>query len=411
MKKRTQRIIVIIVAAALLLSVLLPALSMIAGAITQDDINGIKNELSDITAQKKDVQKELAAIRGDLSKAEEQVELLQAQIILTEQQINASQRLLDQYDLEIQDKEEEIAELEAQEAAQYEQFYGQVRWMEETGSVSYLSIFFQASSFSEMLDYAMLITDIMEYSNRIITALKETQQQLGEARSELQDARTLQAEAQAELEAHKSELTAQKAEATALYDEIAQSEAELAAKAKQLAADEAAMARELKEAEQKYAEQLAAMNNTGAWYWPLPGCYYISSIFGGRTSPITGRWESHTGTDIPAAGGTQIHAAQGGIVTVSKYNVSYGNYCMISHGNGYVTLYAHMKTLPIVKEGDTVTKGQVIGYVGTTGSSTGNHLHFELRINGVRNNVLKLYPTLPYTGPYVSIIKKQLGIS
>lgn len=411
MKKRTQRIIVIIVAAALLLSVLLPALSMIAGAITQDDINGIKNELSDITAQKKDVQKELAAIRGDLSKAEEQVELLQAQIILTEQQINASQRLLDQYDLEIQDKEEEIAELEAQEAAQYEQFYGQVRWMEETGSVSYLSIFFQASSFSEMLDYAMLITDIMEYSNRIITALKETQQQLGEARAELQDARTLQAEAQAELEAHKSELTAQKAEATALYDEIAQSEAELAAKAKQLAADEAAMARELKEAEQKYAEQLAAMNNTGAWYWPLPGCYYISSIFGGRTSPITGRWESHTGTDIPAAGGTQIHAAQGGIVTVSKYNVSYGNYCMISHGNGYVTLYAHMKTLPIVKEGDTVTKGQVIGYVGTTGSSTGNHLHFELRINGVRNNVLKLYPTLPYTGPYVSIIKKQLGIS
>ena len=411
MKKRTQRIIVIILAAALLLSVLLPALSMIAGAITQDDINGIKSELSDITAQKKDVQKELAAIRGDLSKAEEQVELLQAQIILTEQQINASQRLLDQYDLEIQDKEEEIAELEAQEAAQYEQFYGQVRWMEETGSVSYLSIFFQASSFSEMLDYAMLITDIMEYSNRIITALKETQQQLGEARAELQDARTLQAEAQAELEAHKSELTAQKAEATALYDEIAQSEAELAAKAKQLAADEAAMARELKEAEQKYAEQLAAMNNTGAWYWPLPGCYYISSIFGGRTSPITGRWESHTGTDIPAAGGTQIHAAQGGIVTVSKYNVSYGNYCMISHGNGYVTLYAHMKTLPIVKEGDTVTKGQVIGYVGTTGSSTGNHLHFELRINGVRNNVLKLYPTLPYTGPYVSIIKKQLGIS
>ena len=411
MKKRTQRIIVIIVAAALLLSVLLPALSMIAGAITQDDINGIKSELSDITAQKKDVQKELAAIRGDLSKAEEQVELLQAQIILTEQQINASQRLLDQYDLEIQDKEEEIAELEAQEAAQYEQFYGQVRWMEETGSVSYLSIFFQASSFSEMLDYAMLITDIMEYSNRIITALKETQQQLGEARAELQDARTLQAEAQAELEAHKSERTAQNAEATALYDEIAHSEAELAAKAKQLAADEAAMARELKEAEQKYAEQLAAMNNTGAWYWPLPGCYYISSIFGGRTSPITGRWESHTGTDIPAAGGTQIHAAQGGIVTVSKYNVSYGNYCMISHGNGYVTLYAHMKTLPIVKEGDTVTKGQVIGYVGTTGSSTGNHLHFELRINGVRNNVLKLYPTLPYTGPYVSIIKKQLGIS
>ncbi len=414
MNKRTQRIIVIIVAAALLLTVLVPILGGIAAAtVTQDDINGIKGELADIAAQKAQVQKELNAIRGDLSRAKEQVELIQGQIVMTEQEISQGQRLLEEYDRQIAQKETEIVSLEAQEAQQYEKFYAQVRWMEETGAVSYLSIFFQASSFSEMLDYATLIGDIMEYNNRIITDLETTQQELGEVRTQLQTSRDEQVEVQKTLEAQRAELVERKAEAQKLYDEVDRAENAVAAKAAQLLRDEAAMERELKEAERKYAEQIANMGNinTGEWYWPLPGVYYISSIFGGRYHPITGRWESHTGTDIPAAGGTPIHAAQGGVVTVSKYNASYGNYCIISHGNGRVTLYAHMRKLPLVKVGQTVEKGQVIGYVGTTGSSTGNHLHFELRVNGTRDNVLKFYPHLPYTGPYVSQIKKQLGLA
>lgn len=409
MKKKTQRLIVILLAAALLLTVLLPVLSMLAGAITQDDINDIKDELSDITAQKNEAQREWNAIKGDMSRAEDQIELVQAQISLTEQEIAVSQRLLDKYDLEIQDKEEEIAALEEEEAQQYAEFCSHVRWVEETGSVSYLSILFQAGSFSELLDYAMLITDIMEYSNRIITRLQATQQELADARAELQTARDGQAEAHKTLENQRAELETRRLEAQELYDELANLEVAAAAKARQLAADEAEMKNELKKAEEQYAAQIAALQNTGAWYWPLPGQYYISSVFGGRISPINGKWESHTGTDIPAASGTEIHAAQGGIVTVAKWNVSYGYYCMISHGNGHVTLYAHMKKMPSVSVGQTVTKGQVIGYVGSTGDSTGPHLHFELRINGERSDVLKLYPDLPYTGPYVSIIKQRLG--
>ena len=94
--------------------------------------------------------------------------------------------------------------------------------------------------------------------------------------------------------------------------------------------------------------------------------------------------------------GVEIHAAQSGVVTLSRYNASYGNYCIISHGNGYATLYAHQKQLPLVKVGDTVEKGQVIGYVGNTGNSYGAHLHFELRVDGVRDDVLKLYPGLNF---------------
>lgn len=415
MRKKFQRIVVILLAAALLLTVLMPVISIFAQAsttITQEDLDALQAQIDEIAAQRKDVEAELATIRNDLSKAKEAVELAQQNVLLaeqaiafTQQQIDISQSILDELDLRIEEKEYEIMELEAQEATQREEFYRQVRWMEETGGVSYLSILFQASTFSELLDYAMLITDIMDYTNRIIDRLEGTQADLADVRNALQADWDAEAEVQAQLEDQKAqqeelraELEEERAKAVALMEEIAATESEYAKEAAKLAAAERESNAALKRAEQEYAIQIAALNNTGVWYWPLPGRYGISSIFGSRY--IFGHWESHTGTDIPAPNGTEIRAAQGGIVTyVSPNNLtSYGWYCMISHGNGYVTLYAHQNQRPIVKEGQLVEKGQVIGYVGSTGNSTGYHLHFELRINGVRNDILQLYPNLTFTG-------------
>lgn len=380
-----------------------------AANVTQTQIQDIKDRLTDIKAQKKEVDAQLAAIQNDLSKAQEQMELIESQVLFTETEINTSQLLLEEYDRQIEEKEQGIRDLEAQEEEQLQEFYRQVRWMEETGSVSYLSILFQVSSFSELLDYSMLITDIMEYSNRIIERLQATQAELEIAREDLQVSRDEQTEVQMELEMRKQELDEKRAEQQKLLQQIAASESEVAAEAKKLADSEAQINRELKEAEQKFAAQLAALaaqqqaNNTtvsadsGDWYWPLPGRYTITSYFGPRV--LRGRWESHTGTDIPAPSGTPIYAANDGVVTTVNRNAnssSYGYYCTINHGNGYVTLYAHQCQVPIVNEGETIEKGQVIGYVGTTGNSTGNHLHFELRVNGVRDNVLKLYPNLNF---------------
>lgn len=415
MKKKTQRIIVIIVAAALLLSVIVPVLSVFAQAsVTQSDIQNIKDELSDIRSQKKEAEEKLKSIRNDLSKAKEQVELIQNQVLLCEQEINTSQAMLDKYDAQIEEKRLEIQALEEQEAAQYQEFYRQVRWMEETGGVSYLSILFEANSFADMLEYTMLISDIMDYSNRIIDDLEATQASLAEAREALESDRADQALVQAELEEQKAELEQKRADAQALLNQIAASESEYAAEAKKLAESEARINKELKDAERKYAAQLAELerqrqqnnNNvnmtSGNWYWPLPNRYKISSLFGSRIDPINGRRDNHTGTDIPAPSGTPIYAAQDGIVTTvnrNKNSSSYGYYCIISHGNGYATLYAHQCQVPPVSEGQTVSKGQVIGYVGTTGRSTGNHLHFELRVNGVRGDVLRLYPGMTFTSP------------
>ena len=410
MNKKTQRIIVIVLAAVLLLSLLASALAAIAYAdVTKQDIQNIKDDLSDIQAQKKEVQARLAEIRDDLSQAEAQVELIQSQVVLTEEEINTSQALLDRYDLQIAEKEADIQRLEAQEEAQYQEFYRQVRWMEETGGTSYLSILFEASSLAEMLDSAMIITDIMDYSNRIIDQLNATQAQLGAARDDLAAGRAAQAEVQQDLEARKAELEDQRAQAQALLSQIAASESEYAAKAKLLADSEAQINKELKEAERKYAAQLAALEaqqnanmTSGDWYWPLPGRYKISSLFGSRPDPFTGKRDNHTGTDIPAPGGTPIYAAKTGIVTTVNKNKnasSYGYYCIISHGNGYATLYAHQNQVPIVQEGQTVQKGQIIGYVGSTGRSTGNHLHLEYKVNGVRNDPKKLFPGVKFTDP------------
>lgn len=387
--KTRKRMISLLVAAALLFTAVLPA-----GAVTQSDIQAIKNQLSSVTARKKEAEEQLAAIRGDLSRAQEQVELVQEQVLLTEQQVSAGREILARYDAQIQEKQREIAELEAKEAAQMEEFYQQVRWMEETGEASIFSVLFQAKSFAELLDYAMLVGDIMDYSDRIVTELQATQRSLGEAREALQAGRDQQAQAQSELESHLAELEDQRAEARALLAQIAASESEFAQRAAQLAAEEAEAEQSLKEAEERWAAQIAANGATGDWYWPVPGYYTITSFFGWRD--LYGSADNHTGTDIGVPQGVEIHAAQSGVVTLSRYNSSYGNYCIINHGNGYATLYAHQKQLPLVKVGDTVSRGQVIGYVGNTGNSYGAHLHFELRVNGVRDDVLKLYPGLNY---------------
>lgn len=410
MKKTGVRIFVLLLAAVMLLSVLMPTMSMLAGAVTAGEIQDMKDNLSDVKNQKADLEKQLDQIQDDMATAEEKLSILQDQILLTEQQIYESQKLLDSYDRQIEEKQAEITELEEQENKQYDQFYAQTRWMEENGGTSVISVLFQASSFSELLDYLALVTDIMNYNDRIITQLENTRKELAEARDELQQARDGQAAIQSQLESARADLASQKAEADQYYSQLQREEKEYDSKVARLAADLEDIEADLKDAEKKYQEQLNAaqkpstggggsvVDPTGTWYWPLPGYYYISSVYGGRYNPIYGTWETHRGADIPAPGGTPVQAASSGVVTTAKYGASYGNYCVIYHGNGYATLYAHMQSLPSVSVGDVVSAGQVIGYVGSTGDSTGNHLHFELTINGSLANALDLYPNLSFSG-------------
>ena len=365
MKKRTQRIIVIILAVVMLLSVLLPAISMISGAaVTKDDINKLKDQISANSAQIKEVEKKLKEVQGNKNDALQQKKLLDQKIALLNAQISDTEAVIEEY-----------------------------------------AGLFSASSFTELLDYSMMISEVMEYNNGVIDALKATQEALKTTKEELEADKAEQESLKAEQEASKSDLLTQEAKVDKLIKEIKELEADYQAELDKYESASKKLDAQLAAAEKKYKEQLAALeakNNAGSgeWYWPLPGRYYISSTFAYRKHPITGKWSHHTGNDIPAPGGTEIHAAKDGVVTDVGKNSVYGNYIQISHGNGYSTFYAHMKSTAIVKEGATVKRGQVIGYVGTTGYSTGNHLHFELRVNGTRADALKLYPNLKFTYSY-----------
>ena len=398
MKKRTQKIIVIILAVVMVLSVLLPAISMMVGASssTKNQITDLKSQISSQNAKIKEVEAKLAAVKGDKAQAMQEKTLLDQKITLLTEQIATTEAMIGEYTTMIEDKEAEIAELEVQEAQQYELFCQQVRDMEETGSVSYLSILFSASSFSELLDYAMLIAEVMEYHNGVIDILEDTQEQKTEVKSQLEDVKAEQEAVKAEQETNKAELEVQQAEVDRLIKEIQAKQDEYEEELDKFEEESSKLDKELAAAEKKYEEELAALAVSGEWYWPLPGRYGISSWFKWRIHPTTGKWTHHTGNDIPAPSGTKIYSANGGVVTEVGYSSVYGNYVQISHGNGYATFYAHMKSKAIVKEGETVSRGQVIGYVGTTGWSTGNHLHFELRINGVRKDALELYPNIDF---------------
>ena len=145
------------------------------------------------------------------------------------------------------------------------------------------------------------------------------------------------------------------------------------------------------ELEPKLQDGSVNIQPDGDYAWPLPSSYNVPwSLFGGRTDPITGKSASHTGIDVAAPKNTTIYAAKGGVVLTSTYYGSYGNYVSVSHGDGTSTLYAHMNSRA-VKEGDVVTQGQVLDYVGATGRTTGNHLHFEVRVNGQRQDPVDFY--------------------
>ena len=274
--------------------------------------------------------------------------------------------------------------------------------MEEQGEVSYWSILFSSKDFADLLDNAMMVEEIMDYDNQVMDQLIALREQIEQDKAELETARQEQQDAKAEQEAAQANLQAQESEVDALLSQISNQEDELEAREAQLRAASDAATAEIAAAERELAAQIANVPSESGFLWPLPGRYNLSSLFGSRKHPITGKANNHTGIDIPASSGTSILAAKSGVVTTSTYNNSYGNYVVVSHSDGTSTLYAHMVRRNCSK-GDTVSQGQVIGYVGTTGSSTGNHLHFEVRVNGSRVDPINYFTDLPLTISGVSL--------
>lgn len=388
----------LLAALALLLALLmlLPTVSMIftsADALTQADINKLKNEAAELAQKKKDLNSQLSALKGDLNNAYSRKKLVEQEINVVNDQIANTESLIAQYDQLIAQEEVNLANAQQEEATHFENFCQRVRIMEEQGTVTYWQILFNAADFTDLLDRAMMISETVEYDNAVMASLEQARIDVENTKATLESARTEQVEAKAALDAQKTELDAKEDEIKALLYELesekSEYESDIHALDRQIEAMDDEIAKKQKELEAQIAASKIQINYGSGYIWPLDGCYVITSLFGPRNHPITGKYSNHGGTDVRAGYGTKIKAARGGVVMTSEYHWSYGNYVVIVHDNGTSTLYAHMSKRA-VKAGQTVTQGQVIGYVGSTGSSTGNHLHYELRITQADGSVKRV---------------------
>lgn len=383
-------VLAIFLVVALLLSLVFSLLSADAAAASSGkSLDDLRKNAKTLAEEKKQIQNELAQIKKDKNSAMKEKAALDKQIDITAQEIENTTALIQELTVEIAARQNDLDAALRDEAETYEQFRVRLRVMEETDEAHYLGIVLQADSFSDMLDRMETVQDILAYDRKLMDKLKEDRLRIEQAKTELEADKAEQSEIRAELDGRQAELVDQRADAQKLIDELAAEQ-----KAYQAAYDEATAAeQELQKQIAKIMEEQKKKNATyvgGTYTWPLPGYSTISSGFGSRKHPVLKVTKYHTGIDLPAPTGTKIIAANKGTVITAGYNSGYGNYVVIDHGGGQATLYGHMSKI-LVSVNQQVTKGQTVGQVGSTGLSTGPHLHFEIIINGTQVNPMNYF--------------------
>lgn len=379
-RKLCRNMVSLCMAATLVLTAVSP-LTIQAEAVSQWEIDALQQKKNTLASNKQTQKAALDKLQTEQAGYIEQKAALDKQEEMAVQEINLTKEQITLYQQMIEEKAEEARQAQADADAQLVTYKSHLRNMEEQGMFNfYLSLIFGARSFSELISRIDMISEIMEYD-------KQTEENYKEARD-------FALELKAEYEATEAELTAKEEELQAEIDrlqaELQEAQERINALQKSINDQKAivdAYANDEKNIQaqiDQMKEQLKKQNTVvaaGSYAWPCPSCYTITSNYGYRYLELYGYTRLHAGTDIGAQYGAEVTAAAAGNVTIATYGGGYGNYVMISHADGSATLYGHMSSLA-VSAGQTVNQGDVIGYVGSTGNSTGPHLHFEVRING-----------------------------
>lgn len=347
------------------------------------EVSKLKSSLTDVEALKK----ELEQSKNDLT----------AYVTQLDNELSGIQEKIAQYNTLIIEKEQEIEdtteELNAaikQQEEQYEAMKKRIQFMYERGDTFYLELLFSSTGFADMANKAEYIEALSRYDKNKLDEYVETKEMVQLCKEKLEAEKEVLDEAKIAVEAEEasiSELIDQKeAQIISVSTDISTKEAAIkeyeemiAQENAEIAALEKAVAEEKARLEAENAK--ARIYNGGMFAWPCPGYKRISDEYGNRIHPILGTQQFHNGVDMSAPAGTAILAAYDGDVIAAAYSSSMGNYIMIDHGSGLYTIYMHCSAL-YVSKGQTVTKGQNIAAVGSTGRSTGPHLHFSVRLNG-----------------------------
>ena len=361
-------------------------------AVTSSDY---KKQAEEGKEKSNNAQQQLEEVEGQINSALQEIQDLSNSIDSVEEEVSALSTELDNLNVSIEEKEKDLEEkqklLDERLSATY-----------MNSNNTYLEALFSGGLINFISNYDM-IKQIAEYDNNLIDEVKNVKQELENEKVKVENIKAEKEAKITELSTLKSEkeekvsnLTEEQKQLQSQIEEYDNQMKALEEKEKELAAKEAEEARKKAQAannSQSNSSSGSSSNSSpvssGSFMWPVPSSRTISSKYGYRIHPIYGTKKLHAGLDIAAAGGANIVAADSGTVILSSfgYNGGYGNYVIINHGNGLTTRYAHCSNL-YVSVGQTVTKGQVIAAVGSTGASTGNHCHFEVRINGVSKQPL-----------------------
>lgn len=352
--------------------------------------------------------KELQVAKNELSAT---VEALDAQLTNVQEVLIELGEDIDRKTKQVENIKNRLREAEANQDEQYASMKQRIKFMYEKGDTAYITMVFGAQNLTDMLNKAEYIEEVSAYDRQLLNEYTETKYRVINLKDklEVEQASLLETQEQAEIQEYQmsmlidqknGEIEKYESEISTKEDAIKEYEAMIASQNATIAALEASILQAEREADalQKELEESGLSDNdidssssskpvttqqvfSGPFCMPAPSYTRVSDDYGNRIHPILGVKQFHNGIDFAAPGGSPILAAQSGTVIAAAYSSTMGNYIMINHGGGVITIYMHASAL-YVSAGQTVTKGQKIAAVGTTGRSTGNHLHFSVRVNG-----------------------------
>lgn len=392
-KKFISLLLSVAVAMTMTLSTVMTPLAAASVSDLRQKLQEQQAALEKVNQQLKEAQSDKADAQALKTQLEQQKSLLLSQIgTLTEQIGGLDNDIVNKQD-EINQKQQEVDQKQAEYDQRWADFKDRMRAMQRLNDGGSIALLSSATNLYQLLTFATTLEQIVSKDEEICQQLEDEHTQLEQQRAELEQAK-------ADLEATKADYEAQKAALNSATSELAENISQTDESISKAEAEEQALKEAQIEANKKVDEAAkeldAALNAANQAYGnasiqcsldfgrPLATYKYVSCYFGGN---------GHRGTDYAAPGGTEIYAVSGGVVTAAAYHYSWGYYVQVYHGkddngNSYSTLYAHMNSAPIVSVGQSVSKGQRLGYVGSTGNSTGNHLHLEMKVNNVLVNVM-----------------------
>ena len=355
-------------------------------AASTKSLQEAQDEKAKLEKALKEAQSTIEDLRDSKGDIESKVTELNQQLIDISARITDLENQLTAKSEDIQETKDELAGAKEREAQQYADMKVRIQFMYENGQTSYLEALLSSRNISEFLNSADYIAQIQSYDRQKLTEYQATVESIVNLEAQLEQEYT-------DLEALKSTVESNKATVAAMMRqkeseladisgdiEDAQSDADYYA-AEIQAQEELIAAIKRAEAEKAAAGVEEHPYTGGAFRWPCPSSTRVTSDYGTRVSPMSGASSNHKGIDIGASAGADIIAAADGTVTAASYSSAAGNYVMIDHGGGLYTVYMHASSL-LVSPGQTVSAGDVIAKVGSTGISTGSHLHFGVSLNG-----------------------------